>query len=191
MGGMGLPASSVRMANRSAGESRMTCLQTFHTVVGADLPWLKEVLACPSCRHGRSHCPHIETHFSQHNGIVSPSEPDRLSFVGEQQKVWESLAKARGTYDLPDDKLVLLPEDADARAQLEWLRTLLRGKGRLRILQLNARQGWAARALAEDGHMVVAADTLDDSHIGLGCAVRLSELSGPEFACVCGGPTAL
>src|SRR5439155_18842775 len=81
--------------------------------------------------------------------------------------------------------------DQDARALLEWLRTLLRGKGPLRILELNARRGWAARALAEDGHQVVAADVLDDPHIGLGCAVRLRDQTGQRFACVRTEPTAL
>jgi SAM-dependent methyltransferase len=84
-----------------------------------------------------------------------------------------------------------MPEDKDTRALLDWLRNLLRGRAPLRILQLNARQGWAARALAEDGHQVVAADVLDDQQIGLGCAVRLRDRTGQRFACVRIGPTSL
>ena len=180
----------------------MTSLQLSAPQAGnklsGDSEWLREVLACPSCRQrslvpmdARPGCRHIDTHFSLHDGIVHPADQEEFLLLDEQRKVWESLEKARGTYDLPMEKVLLLPEDPDARAQLEWLRTLLRERGPLRILQLNARQGWAARALAEDGHQVVAADVLDDPHIGLGCAVRLRDQTGQRFTCVKTGPTAL
>jgi hypothetical protein len=154
--------------------------------------WLLEVLACPACRHqGEPRCRHLESHFSLRDGIVYPADQEALLHLAPQRKIWESLEKARGTYDLPMERLVLLPEENETRAVLDWLRTLLRGRGPLRILQLYARCGWAARALAEDGHQVVAGDVLDDPHIGLGCAVRLRDQTGHGFACVQTGATAL
>jgi hypothetical protein len=133
----------------------------------------------------------METHFAVHNGIIYPLGWQEPMHLGEQQKVWESLEKGRGTYDLPMEKVLLLPEEQDTRALLQWLRTLLRSRGPLRILVLNARRGWAARALAEDGHQVVASDVLDDPHLGLGCAVRLRTQTGHPFACIRASPTAL
>jgi hypothetical protein len=56
---------------------------------------------------------------------------------------------------------------------------------------LSARRGWAARALAEDGHQVVAGDVLDDPYIGLGYAVRLRDKIGPPFICIRTSPDAL
>ena len=163
----------------------------------ADGVWLADVLACPACRERRPgpaedqfRCQHIETCLSLRNGILYPVDWQEPVFLAEQRKVWESLEKARGTYDLPVERL-LLPEDSDSRSSLDWLRTLLRSRGPLRILVLNARRGWAARALAEDGHQVVAGDVLDDPHIGLGCAVRLRDTIGPPFACLRTNPTSL
>jgi SAM-dependent methyltransferase len=162
------------------------------------LPWLDEVLACPACQQHRPelaeeavHCRHIQNHFSLRNGIVYGADQEKFPYLEEQREVWQSLDKARGTYDLPLQNVLRMPEDKDARALLDWLRNLLRGRSPLRILQLNARQGWAARALAEDGHQVVAADVLDDEHIGLGCAVRLRDQTGQRFACVRISPTGL
>jgi SAM-dependent methyltransferase len=168
------------------------------TYVGGDCPWLEEVLACPSCRRlppgqpQRKHvCRHLETHFCLRNGIVHPAGEEASLLLRAQQNVWEILERAAGTYDLEEEKLLRMPENPETRAVLDWLRKLLRERGPRRILELNARRGWAACALAEDGHQVVAGDILDDSHIGLGCAVRLRDLSDQGFACVRAGPTTL
>jgi SAM-dependent methyltransferase len=157
-----------------------------------ELGWLEEVLACSACREQTPFpCPHIENCFALRNGIVYPAEQEETALEQEQRSFWETLEKFRGTYDLPLDKVLEPPEDQDMRALLDWLRAFLGGKGPLRILQLNARRGWAARALAEDGHQVVATDLLDDSHIGLGCVARLRDQTGQRFALLRTGPAAL
>jgi SAM-dependent methyltransferase len=157
-----------------------------------ELRSLEDVLACSACGDQREFaCPHIRTRFRLRNGIVYPTDQETIVLESEQKRFWESLEKLRGTYDLPIEKVLQMPEDADTRALLDWLRALLRERGSLRILQLNARRGWAARALAEDGHQVVATDLLDDAHIGLGCAVQLRDQTGQGFACVRTDPSAL
>ena len=157
-----------------------------------ELGWLEDVLACPACRNQRQcPCSHLQTCFDSRNGIICPTDQETAGVESEQRRFWESLEKVRGTYELPAEQVLQMPEEPDTRALLEWLRTLCRQRGALRILQLNARRGWAARALAEDGHQVVATDLLDDSHIGLGCAVLLRHQTGHRFACVRTGPAAL
>jgi ubiquinone/menaquinone biosynthesis C-methylase UbiE len=133
----------------------------------------------------------VSDHFSLENGIVYAADQEEPVQLHAQQRVCESLERARGTYDLPMERLLLLPEDQETRNLLNWLRALLRGRGSVRILQLNAGRGWAANMLAEDGHQVVASDPMDDPHLGLGCAVRLRNQTGNPFACVRTEPTLL
>jgi SAM-dependent methyltransferase len=157
-----------------------------------ELGWLEDVLACSACRdQTQSPCPHVKTGFDLRNGIVYPADQEDIVLESEQRKFWHSFERMRGTYDLPLEKVLHMPEEDDTRALLDWLRALLRERGPLRILQLNARRGGAARALAEDGHQVVATDFLDDSHIGLGGAAALRQQTAKGFACVKTSPTAL
>jgi hypothetical protein len=157
-----------------------------------ELGWLDDVLVCSACRNQtQCPCPHLQTSFELRNGILYRTDQETTAVESEQRRFWESLEKVRGTYDVSAEQILQMPEDPDTRALLEWLRRLLRERGSLRILQLNARCGWAARALAEDGHQVVATDFLDDSHIGLGCAVLLREQTGHRFSCVRTGPMML
>jgi SAM-dependent methyltransferase len=162
------------------------------------LPWLLEVLACPCCRdpepgrtRGEVRCPHVDDHFFLEGGIVYARDQEEPLHFDVQRKVVESLEKARGTYDLPMERLLLLPEEQETRNVLNWLRAQSRTRGCLRVLQLSAGRGWAANALAEDGHQVVTGDLLDDPYIGLGCAVRLRDHTGNPFACVRTGTTDL
>lgn len=197
-----LRGGGLTLGNGEGESVRMTCIQSSLPEIGGDLaghlPWLEEVLACPACRHPDPRavhedfrCPHLQTHFSLRNGIIRAEDEDTPLHDSARGETWEILEKAAGTYDLADDKLLVMPEEEESRSVLDWLRRILGARGPLRILELNARRGWAARALAEDGHQVVAGDVLDDAHIGLGCAVRLRSLTGHRFACVHTDPTAL
>jgi predicted O-methyltransferase YrrM len=105
------------------------------------------------------------------------------SLLAEQQGTWRLVERFRGRYDLPLEQALQLPDDPLVRVELDWLRALLRQRQPSRILEIGAGRGWASRALAADGHRVVATDLLDDPHIGLGSAVR----QRLDFDCVLAG----
>jgi SAM-dependent methyltransferase len=104
--------------------------------------------------------------------------------LAAQQDAWRVVERARGRADLSPEDVLRLPEEPPVQALLNWLRGVLRARGCCRVLEIGAGQGWASRALAEDGHQVVASEIQDDSKTGLGCASCLRVLSGNDFACV-------
>jgi SAM-dependent methyltransferase len=104
--------------------------------------------------------------------------PQDEPFYAAQQRSWQVREKLRGCYDCPSTVVQSLPNEPAVRAQLDWLRGVWRRRGRCRLLELGAGRGWASRALAEDGHEVIATDLLDDPHIGLGCAAQQGTLLG-------------
>jgi SAM-dependent methyltransferase len=120
------------------------------------------------------------------DGIVQALPPE-LAFATEQQRLgWRLYERGCGTLPLSPERAADLPAEPGTRAQLEWLRATLRSRGPCRVLEIGAGRGWAARALAEDGHQVVALDLLDDPDIGLGWAVRQRTQTGRWFGCVRG-----
>lgn len=160
--------------------------------------WVLPLLLCPQCRaaglenHGRwLECGVCKARHRLQNGIAYMTDPEQMPAIEAQQKTWSIVEQLRGRYDLPLEAVLACPEEPDIRAQVEWLRTQLRDRGRCRILELGAGRGWASRLLAEDGHQVVATDLLDDPQIGLGCAVRQRIHSGLDFGCVQTGAESL
>jgi SAM-dependent methyltransferase len=117
-------------------------------------------------------------------GIARLVPTDLHETLAAQQDAWRRLEKARGRYEVPWEVVLGLPEDPRVRSSLEWLRAVLKNRGPCRVLELGAGRGWATRALADDGHRVVASDLSDDPHIGLGCAMRRRHETGKPFACV-------
>jgi SAM-dependent methyltransferase len=111
--------------------------------------------------------------------------------LAAQQKSWRLVEKFRGQDDLSLEDTLRLPTDPALRAELDWLRAVLRHRGQCCVLELGTGRGWASRALAVDGHRVVATDILDDSQIGLGCALRQRRHLGLNFDCVLTGAECL
>jgi SAM-dependent methyltransferase len=161
------------------------------TRAGDDQPaWLYDLLGCPSCGQaplklldGQLECSHCGAHHPVRDGVASLIRPELQGTYHAQQETWRRLEQARGRYNLSLEDVLRLPEETEVRAQLEWLRSLLRTRGRCRVLELGAGRGWASRILAGDGHHVVASDVLDDANIGLGCAVRQRGHTGLSFGC--------
>jgi ubiquinone/menaquinone biosynthesis C-methylase UbiE len=96
-----------------------------------------------------------------------------------------------GTRPLSETEALRLPESPHTKDVFAWLRAWLAARRPARVLELGAGRGWAARALAEDGHEVVASDAQDDTEVGLGFAVRLRKRPGPWFGCVASAAEAL
>src|SRR5262245_34859502 len=107
--------------------------------------------------------------------------------LAAQQESWRLVERFRGRYNLSPEDVLRLPDDPGVRAQLDWLRAVLRARGMCKVLEIGSGCGWAARALAEDGHQVVATDILDDLQVGLGRAVRQQDQTGSKFLCVLTG----
>jgi len=101
------------------------------------------------------------------------------------------LKRARGDRPLNQSDALKLPDDPQTSDLFFWLRTRLAVLGPRRVLELGAGRGWAARALAEDGHQVVVNDAQDDDEIGLGCGSRLRTNSAYWYGCVVAGAESL
>jgi SAM-dependent methyltransferase len=71
----------------------------------------------------------------------------------------------------------------EKRHCLEWLRSLLRQRGPCSVLELGAGRGWASRALARDGHRVVATD-LQPFRGGVAAAAEELPFGDCSFDCV-------
>jgi ubiquinone/menaquinone biosynthesis C-methylase UbiE len=115
------------------------------------------------------------------NGIVSLIHPQERHAVLQEERAWRIREVARGRYEALQQALGASQEPR-YRTLLEWLKELLCSQGPARVLELGAGRGWASRALAQDGHQVVASDILADCEIGLGCAVRQGNDVGPGVA---------
>src|SRR5262249_52847857 len=126
----------------------------------------------------------LDRDYPVEDGVVQALPPDLRPFLEAEQQAWRRVAGAAGAPALSPEDLLALPEEPLTRGLLDWLKSALAAPGRCPVLELGAGRGWAARALAADGHQVVATDLLDDAAIGLGCAVRLRAASGHWFACV-------
>lgn len=123
-----------------------------------------EGLFCGTCGHG----------YPVAQGVVQALARALLPAFEQQQVCWRLLERARG---------IDRPTATRTQALFDWLRRQLRRRGCCRVLELGAGRGWAAHALAGDGHDVIATDILDDGVIGLGRAAKL-QADGPWFGCV-------
>lgn len=168
---------------------------------GQDSPepaWFSELLTCPDCGRGplesATHCrwcPGCGSRFTVRNGINYLFSSDFKDTFAKNRLAWNGLKRARGDRPLSPEDALKLPEDAQTRDLLFWLRTRLAGDGPRRVLELGAGRGWAARTLVEDGHQVIASDAQDDDEIGLGFASRLRSDSAHWYACVVTGAESL
>jgi SAM-dependent methyltransferase len=160
-------------------------------VLPAQAAWLLDRLVCPSCRHVQLEqrrrglvCPACTAGYTSQNGVIELVTPELLETLLPQREAWSLLEKACGRYDHSLEQVEQYPLDPLVRAQFDWLRALLKSRGRCRVLELGAGRGWASRLLAEDGHDVVATDILDDPQIGLGCAARLRDETATWFGTI-------
>jgi len=171
--------------------------------------WFAELFVCPDCRKGSLsrtdfnpsgssnglksvlRCGHCQADFPIADGIhYLFSSSGRESFH-KHKVAWRRFAAVVGAKPLSDAEALQLPESPRTKDLLAWLRTWLAVRGPARILELGAGRGWASRALAENGHEVVAVDAQDDAEIGLGFAARLRNCPGPWFGCVAAAAEAL
>lgn len=102
--------------------------------------------------------------------IVPAVKPAMEPFLQGQQRAWQRLNSRQ--------------ESASDRQAVLWLRQLLDGQPRRRVLEIGAGRGWASALLAGAGHAVVASDLCDDTRGGLGWSVRRRRAGGSWFGCV-------
>src|SRR5262249_48737369 len=119
----------------------------------------------------------LDRDYPVEDGVVQTLPPDLRPFLEAEQQAWRRVAGGIGAPPPSPEALLELPEEPLTRGLLDWFKSVLAARGRCRVLELGAGRGWAARALAAEGHQVVATDLLDDAAIGLGCAVRLRAAS--------------
>lgn len=148
--------------------------------------WFSDSLACHRCGVGLAGaltCPSCGTGTSLRDGIYRALAADLLPALERQAQGWRLVERARGAVQVTAEQYDALPHEPLTRSLLDWLRAVLRQRGPCRVLELGAGRGWASRALARDGHQVVAVDILDDPDVGLGCAVARRD-GDRWFGCV-------
>jgi ubiquinone/menaquinone biosynthesis C-methylase UbiE/uncharacterized protein YbaR (Trm112 family) len=173
-------------------------LTTHHWSLSDEPAWFQELLACPTCRHGPlekrlrgRRCNSCGALFAEKDGIPCLVPPGWEGMVLKHERAWRFFENRLGTDTASVEDVLKLPAESSTRALLDWLRGLLRLRGRCRVLEIGAGRGWAARLLAEDGHQVVASDLRTDRNIGLGMARQQRVRSGSWFGCVVAAAEAL
>ena len=153
--------------------------------------WLADLFVCPDCRQsslvrqpGAHRCRDCQAEFPIKNGIHYLFASSWRESFHKHKIAWSRFGAVLGTKPPSEDDALRLPESPLTRDLLAWLRTWLAVRGPSRILELGAGRGWASRALAENGHEVVALDAQDDADVGLGFAARWRNSRGPWFGCV-------